>query len=156
MRRQANTRHDSILWSAALHNKRLKSGFKPPIPRARQFAIRESIEYGQTGISALEGVGMNIEDVMIAVADQLNIDESFFESPESQNHLLAILLRDRKLQALASRCSPHELGHSVELQVCIQRAAMELLCDLVRAEEVCSSTIARCGYHGELGVQPNF
>jgi hypothetical protein len=74
---------------------------------------------------------MNIEDVMVAVADQLNIDESFFDSPESQNHLLSILLRDRKLQALASRCAPHELGDSIELRVCIQRAAMQLLCDLV-------------------------
>ncbi len=98
---------------------------------------------------------MNIEDVMIAVADQLNIDESFFESPESQNHLLSILLRDRKLQALASRCAPHELGDSIELQVCIQRAAMELLCDLVRADEICAAVVARCGFHGELGVQPD-
>jgi hypothetical protein len=98
---------------------------------------------------------MNIEDVMVAVADQLNIDESFFESPESQNHLLSILLRDRKLQALASRCPPHELGDSVELRLCIQKAAMELLCDLVRADEICASVVARCGYHGELGVQPD-
>lgn len=98
---------------------------------------------------------MNIEDVMIAVADQLNIDESFFDSPESQNHLLSILLRDRELQALALRCPPHELGDSMELRACIQHAAMELLCDLARADEICASAIARCGYHGELGVQPD-
>ncbi len=98
---------------------------------------------------------MNLEDVMVAVADQLNIDEAFFDSPESQSHLLSILLKDRKLQALASRYPPHELGDSVELQVCVQRAAMLLLCDLVRADEISASVIARCGYHGELGVQPD-
>ena len=33
--------------------------------------------------------------------------------------------------------------------------AMLLLCDLVRADEISASVIARCGYHGELGVQPD-
>jgi hypothetical protein len=58
--------------------------------------------------------------------------------------------------SMALRCPPHELGDSVELRVCIQRAAMQLLCDLVRADEVCASVIAHCGYHGELGGAAGF
>ncbi len=87
---------------------------------------------------------MKLNDIMCAVAERLDIDDAFFQSSEAQEHLRTILLSDKRLEALSERFTADEFAESPELNMCIERAAFILLCDLVRAEEICGALMARC------------
>jgi hypothetical protein len=90
---------------------------------------------------------MRFEDVMCAVAERLDIDETFLFSTESQDHLRLILENDEDLARLTEEFSNNDdYVDSPEFRMCIERAAFILLCDLVRAEELCSAMLARCGH----------
>ena len=56
----------------------------------------------------------------------------------------AILLSDKRLESLSEKFTADEFVESPELTMCIERAAFILLCDLVRAEEICAALMARC------------
>jgi hypothetical protein len=87
---------------------------------------------------------MKLHDIMCAVAERLDIDDAFFQSSEAQEHLRAILLSDKRLESLSEKFTADEFVDSPELTMCIERAAFILLCDLVRAEEICGALMARC------------
>ncbi|MES2886500.1 MAG: hypothetical protein V4739_00680 [Pseudomonadota bacterium] len=87
---------------------------------------------------------MKLHDIMCAVAERLDIDDAFFQSSEAQEHLRSILLSDKRLESLSEKFTADEFVDSPELTMCIERAAFVLLCDLVRAEEVCAALMARC------------
>ena len=87
---------------------------------------------------------MKLHDIMCAVAERLDIDDAFLQSSEAQEHLRAILLSDKRLESLSAKFTADEFVDSPELTMCIERAAFILLCDLVRAEEICGALMARC------------
>ncbi|MFN9708898.1 MAG: hypothetical protein ACK53K_05165 [Burkholderiales bacterium] len=87
---------------------------------------------------------MKLHDIMCAVAERLDIDDAFLQSSEAQEHLRLILLSDKRLEELSGQFTADDFIESPELTMCIERAAFILLCDLVRAEEICSALIARC------------
>ena len=87
---------------------------------------------------------MKLHDIMCAVAERLDIDDTFLQSSEAQEHLRSILLSDKRLEELSEKFTADDFVESPELTMCIERAAFILLCDLVRAEEMCSALMARC------------
>jgi hypothetical protein len=86
---------------------------------------------------------MKLENIVFAVAAKIDVDRSFVFEYVVCRHIQALLLKHTDLPKLVVDEARQDYANTVELQDCIDRAALLFLADLVRASEIGEAAVAR-------------